>query len=806
MASLSAEDMLRMTDAEAVLSVRDEPPRIPKINLGRKRSFAAAKKWGKKRQSTREKQSAAQALYYNTQGIPKTHDFVISGMARGRKNRKASDMKKEGCGKGGWKKWTPECILKTAAGAPTAPCRSLCPTGSAPGGPAACSKIISNIISEGQGRGLSDLVAQSHQSKFRFYITNNMFDETKLLIGWPQAQRRSCLAWHSQATWSPEPGDIQDAEIIRPPRELDAYTAAACWGLCGDPTDSAGLWPCGAAMPEAEYKGILTATDSHAVNVLLSKYLVASLPADHFHIASFCMQHRTGSVCEEISKLWGLLPPCFCLASQTKNADFYNDLGSTVRMVLRKYLYVVDPARGPPDTSESDLRMCEFAKELIYLCHVATISDNTERSVEEENVEHDKRKQAADEFLRFFPPPWLGAMTHPCPPGCCGPAACHDRDVSLDRGRDLIMKVIIPRMTTPAANRYTKIFPVCLQVCLMFHFYAVMPKAVRWLTEGAAGDSDEEDSVLRHPDAVVGAPEDAILHMRKLQAKQRTKLRQLCEQCVTNSLLFLVWTVCTQLIMPLHYRLFKRGTWYNRMQSRLEADRRFGCFDFCCGPARNPAAKVLTCISNMLLLPEASGRVDLKLVFLKYGSLADWPEALVVALHTSLVMAFCRLWRLLVWHFDCYPWLLAPGYDPRATAEQRDKAFEDFLSLPRGSEKLDPGAGRKLRELVRTPADLMQATLHDFMRTLFERVVVTSTFVERVFKDLAQWTTIQPQGLPTLGAKHVNREFGNVVKAWREAAVGRRPSQGRKKTCMGKAPCARMPNLCAACLRRRPRV
>ena len=39
-----------MTDAEAVLSVRDEPPRIPKINLGRKRSFAAAKKWGKKRQ------------------------------------------------------------------------------------------------------------------------------------------------------------------------------------------------------------------------------------------------------------------------------------------------------------------------------------------------------------------------------------------------------------------------------------------------------------------------------------------------------------------------------------------------------------------------------------------------------------------------------------------------------------------------------------------------------------------------------------------------------------------------------------
>ena len=249
---------------------------------------------------------------------------------------------------------------------------------------------------------MAHVVAKSTEEPLRFYITNNMFDETKLSVGWPRSQRRSILAWHSQATWSRASGHVEDADIIRPPRELSEYTAAACWSLCGAPTDRAGLYPRGEAMPHAKHKGTLTSFDSHSVNLLLSKFLTATLPADHFHIASLCTQHRTGSVCEEVSNTWGLLPPCFCLAAQTRNGDFYNDLGSTVWTVLNKYLFLRDPAEGPPAMSASEQALCDFAKELLYLCYVATVSDNAERGEEEERVAHAKRKEAADELLGFF--------------------------------------------------------------------------------------------------------------------------------------------------------------------------------------------------------------------------------------------------------------------------------------------------------------------------------------------------------------------------------------------------------------------
>eukprot|EP00973_Karenia_brevis_P049107 6812003-Karenia_brevis.AAC.1 len=91
-------------------------------------------------------------------------------------------------------------------------------------------------------------------------------------------------------------------------------------------------------MPDAEFKGALTAFESHAVNALLSKHLGATLPADHFHIASFCMQHRTGSVVEQASQKWNLLPGAFCLAYQLGNEDFYDHLESSVKAVLIKHL------------------------------------------------------------------------------------------------------------------------------------------------------------------------------------------------------------------------------------------------------------------------------------------------------------------------------------------------------------------------------------------------------------------------------------------------------------------------------------
>ena len=73
-------------------------------------------------------------------------------------------------------------------------------------------------------------------------------------------------------------------------------------------------------------------------------------------------------------------------------------------------------------------------------------------------------------------------------------------------------------------------------------------------------------------------------------------------------MIFLVWITVTQMIMELHFRLFKRGVFYNHMQCRDEARKRFACFEFCRGAESNPAAKALDAIGAMLFDPEGEGR------------------------------------------------------------------------------------------------------------------------------------------------------------------------------------------------------
>ena len=78
------------------------------------------------------------------------------------------------------------------------------------------------------------------------------------------------------------------------------------------------------------------------------------------------------------------------------------------------------------------------------------------------------------------------------------------------------MKVLLRRISEPAANRYTKMFPVILSTCLMLHFYTFVKKALLRPLKGLKDDSDD-DSILQDPNAVVGAPADVFVHQRKLQ-------------------------------------------------------------------------------------------------------------------------------------------------------------------------------------------------------------------------------------------------------------------------------------------------
>ena len=627
--------------------------------------------------------------------------------------------------------------------------------------------------------------ASSHASgKLLFAITNNMHDETKLPLGWPSTKRQSVLAWHSQLTIGMHSGPTEDHDVLRPPKVLKAYNGATVWTMIAQEDDTAGMRPQGDALPQADYYGFLSATDSHSVNKLLSKFTIASLQNREYHICSLCTQHRTGSVCEEVSKQWGLLPPSFCLASQMRNADFHEDIHEGVAVILSKFLQVEPAASGlaPRDSGLAQGNLFEsLAEELLALCYVAPASNNQKRDEEEVTAGIARRKEVARAFLQFFPPPWSGSMIHVCPPGCCGPLPAHDRATSVARGTALIMQVVFPRLELPAANRYTKIFPVVSSITLMLHFYKVMEKVLKLKLKGL-GEISDDDPVLQAPNALVGAPDDAMLHQRKVQEKQRAKLALLVADRERTPMLFLVWLCVVKLIMPLHYRLFKRGVFYSHASSKPEEERRFGCFEFC-SARRNPALKVLTAITAMLFDPNGAGREHLSLLLQRYGTnTAEWPSALPFAVQSSLLTAYARLWRLLVDHFlNYYPWKLAPFYDPASTVTEKHAAGQEFVNLSPESPRLDPGLGRRVRSEITTVADLAEAGLFKFLQDMFLRVVVTSTYVERVFKNLTAWTAGRRQKIGTVQAKHCYDNFNGFVEKWRANMGLKEQSSGQRR-------------------------
>ena len=251
------------------------------------------------------------------------------------------------------------------------------------------------------------------------------------------------------------------------------------------------------------------------------------------------------------------------------------------------------------------------------------------------------------------------------------------------------------------------------------------------------------------------------------QAKQKDRIVNLVNEERYPDY-FLVWMTVTQRIMHLHRRLFKRGVWWGHVQ---DEKKRLACFEFCRGySASNPVAGILDSFGAVIFDPDGLGRPHLKLLHAKHGrDSGQWPLAVSNELHETVLTGFARLWRLTYHHFRKYPWLLVPIVDPDSSEELIASCIDSFLALPQDSPFLDPGLGRPLRAMVGDAAQLAKGTrLHNFLSEFFRRVVMTSTFVERIFKDLTAWTDHQGQSIALIAAKHCNVSFDSSVRRWRE--------------------------------------
>ena len=276
------------------------------------------------------------------------------------------------------------------------------------------------------------------------------------------------------------------------------------------------------------------------------------------------------------------------------------------------------------------------------------------------------------------------------------------------------MEVLFPKLGEIAANRYTKILPAVLRVCLMMNFYTLLKKALATLLKGLKIDSDD-DAVLQDSDAVVGAPVDIMVHQRKLAAKQQEKIERLFENDDVVPMSFLVWVSIMMILQPLHYSIFKRGVFFNRKASGPEGERH-GMFHYC-NPKRSPATRALEDLASLMFSPSTSQHA--RLLAWRLGPVECWPLAVVTGLHICLVSVVAKLWRKLVHALTFYPWKLAVAFGPLTDDVTRKEYLAEFLKIPKGSKVLDPGLFRKLRDVVEIVDDLLQPDFLILCKTCF---------------------------------------------------------------------------------------
>jgi len=292
--------------------------------------------------------------------------------------------------------------------------------------------VVAHAIDEGQAKGLRRLRTLSEQKPFKFWITNNMFDETKLPLMIKKKGKRkwSTIASHAQVTWCDDEGE-HDADVIRKPKCVKTCSAATQWPVIGEPPDASGIVANG-HTPEAEYHGSLTSSDGGAVNVLCLKYAREKMDEKHLLLSNLCLQHKTGKTADALTEKLGLQTALFCVFNTFDQGDFFEDLRELAHEDIDD-MEIVDPATfhlEPGDTTEA------FTDALLDTCYVRP---NSHRPDPHAGTGHrpDSRQVTAERFKKFFPYGWNrgdgGGWTHTTPDDIYARATCtalHDICIS----------------------------------------------------------------------------------------------------------------------------------------------------------------------------------------------------------------------------------------------------------------------------------------------------------------------------------------------------------------------------------------
>eukprot|EP00438_Fugacium_kawagutii_P031592 Skav220178 [mRNA] locus=scaffold1271:222155:252662:+ [translate_table: standard] len=289
------------------------------------------------RWARKQRQLVLQSKCFNKTGHARTADHRLPNQDLNRQRI---------AGKGKWKTWTPEAILRAGFGHETATFRQI--ANEVEG--ASCSQAraarfaCAAAVLKSQAESCEKVAAQATENPLSFVIQNVMFDEStfELRVGKDSANSCSVLCSHSQWTMGAAPasqGDkdaVRDEHIVRSPQVLAPMNSATMWKALSCHPGSVG--PC---QVVADRVCTLTTCDSHAANLKMLKHLDSVLPSDHYFLPMLCAQHRNGNVVEQLTHLLGNLGGCFCVSRVLNSRHAVQALRKRAAAGLEEHLVVL---------------------------------------------------------------------------------------------------------------------------------------------------------------------------------------------------------------------------------------------------------------------------------------------------------------------------------------------------------------------------------------------------------------------------------------------------------------------------------
>ena len=368
-------------------------PRAGVRNLLRSRR----KKQGKqdRKKQVRHDQDAgrkAQTLSINGGGRCRTMDHLVPLPGAG--------PRPQARGKGKWKKWTPEALLRVAFGGQKRSLRQVAEQ--VDGGSAAHVKhtqtFVARLVQKGQEEGYARLVRQLRNGNSvcpLFCILNLMFDETELsyAVSDHGAGSWSTLASHAQVSFCVN-GVTTDHDIVRAPRALCDKTAASLFAALSG--DLGGLWP-GPDAAGARFKVTVVTCDANSANLKLLRHVESCLADGHMMLPVLCAQHRNGNVVERCTKLLGILPGCYSVAKTMASGQSKKKLSDELRDVLAQRLVILEAE--PPGVQAEWSQTRADQQKFLEMVTATNLELATTPQV---------RKQTIRDFCNFFSTPWTG--------------------------------------------------------------------------------------------------------------------------------------------------------------------------------------------------------------------------------------------------------------------------------------------------------------------------------------------------------------------------------------------------------------